>query len=122
MIAIIIFLQVQTNLCMNKRGHSLKRRSTTMRDSAGVILGSREDWILAFLVDSLIKHTGKQSIVECHIPLRGLQSTSLWMVNRYSGTENSERPGGTPTSGYGECEHTNISFKYYFVDTYDGIE
>lgn len=90
------------NLCMNKRGHSLKRPSTTMRDSGGEILGGREDWILAFSVDSLIKLIGKQSTVECHIPLHGLQSTLLWMVNRYYGIENFEWLDGTLISGYGE--------------------
>ena len=92
-------------LCMNKRGLSLKRLSTTMRDSDGVILGNKEDWILASLVDSLIKHTVKPSTVECHIPLHGLQNTLHWMVNRFSGIENFELLDGTPTSGYGEQMH-----------------
>ncbi len=88
------------NLCM--RGLSLKRPSTTMRDSGGETLGFKEDWILASSVDNLIKRIDKQSTVECRIPLHGLQSTLLWMVNRYYGTESSEWLDGTLISGYGE--------------------
>ena len=98
-------------LCMNRRGHSLKRPSTTMRDSDGEILGHREDWILAFLEDSLIKSIVKQSTVECHIQLHGLQSTLLWMVNRYCGIENSEWLDGTLISGYGECSCVHVGSK-----------
>lgn len=90
------------NMYMNRRDHSLMRPSTTMRDSDGEILGHREDWILAFSVDSLIKNIVEQSTVEYHIPLHGLLNTLLWMVNRYYGTENSESLGGTLISGYGE--------------------
>lgn len=73
-----------------------------MRDSGGETLGHKGDWILASSVDNLIKHIGKQSTVECHIPLHGLQSTLHWTVNRYYGTENSEWLDGTLISGCGE--------------------
>ena len=40
---IIELLQVQMSLCMSKRDLSLRRLSTTMRDSDGVILGNKDD-------------------------------------------------------------------------------
>ena len=75
---------------MSKRDPFLMRLSTTMSDFAGVIHGSKEDSILEYLVDSLTKLTGKQSTVECPIPLHGLLNTLHSMVNRFYGTESSE--------------------------------
>ena len=95
------------NLIMSKRGHSLKRPSTTMRNSGGETLGRKGDWILASSVDNLIKNIGKRNTVECHIPLHGLQNTLLWMVNKYYGTENSEWLDGTLISGCGEYKKKN---------------